>query len=142
MFWIKNRSYQEMRRMSQNIFYHSDKRKGPDLILRLISLSSIILWGFIILNFCVILSAKPEFESFFDRLLNLTVRDYWDYRLLNISLVTSLIQFILSVLALFLNTRRLKRKTDRIRASIIISLVFNYSYCCPHLYYSYIKMPI
>lgn len=126
MFWIKNRSYQEMRRMSQNIFYHSDKRKGPDLILRLISLSSIILWGFIILNFCVILSAKPEFESFFDRLLNLTVRDYWDYRLLNISLVTSLIQFILSVLALFLNTRRLKRKTDRIRASIIIiSLVLS-----------------
>lgn len=112
--------------MSQNIFYHSDKRKGPDLILRLISLSSIILWGFIILNFCVILSAKPEFESFFDRLLNLTVRDYWDYRLLNISLVTSLIQFILSVLALFLNTRRLKRKTDRIRASIIIiSLVLS-----------------
>lgn len=126
MFWIKNRSYQEMRRMSQNIFYHSDKRKGPDLILRLISLSSIILWGFIILNFCVILSAKPEFESFFDRLLNLTVRDYWDYRLLHISLVTSLTQFILSVLALFLNTRRLKRKTDRIRASIIIiSLVLS-----------------
>ncbi len=111
--------------MSQNIFYHSDKRKGPDLILRLISLSSIILWGFIILNFCVILSAKPEFESFFDRLLNLTVRDYWDYRLLLISLVTSLTQFILSVLALFLNTRRLKRKTDRIRASIIISLVLS-----------------
>ncbi|NLM73558.1 MAG: hypothetical protein GX184_05980 [Clostridiaceae bacterium] len=111
--------------MSQNTPVYFERRKGPDLILRLVRISSIILWGFIILNFFVIFSAKPEFESFFDRLLGLTVRENWDYRLLSISLVTSLIQLILSVFALFLNTRRLKRKTDRISPSIIISLVFS-----------------
>lgn len=96
-------------------------RKGPDIVCRMVDIASVILWGFIIVNFGIILWAKPEGETFFDRLFNISVRDYWDAALLQIALFLSVIQLLVSIISLYLNSKRMKRKDDRLRVSIIIS---------------------
>ncbi len=101
---------------------HANTRKGPDIVIKLIDLSSILLWVILLLNIGLIISAKPQFESFLDRLFKSTVREYWDFRLLQSALIISLVQLFLSLFSLYLNSKRLKRKNDKIRASIIISL--------------------
>lgn|GEM_PF-1762342 len=107
----------------------TDERKGPDIIVKTINLLSIGLWIFIIFNLCIILLSRPVGETFFDRLLNISVRNYWDANLLTFALVLSLIQFVISIFSFVLNTKRLKRKGDRIRISIIISIFFSLILC-------------
>lgn len=106
-----------------------NSRKGPDIILRMIDIISVVLWGFIIVNFAIILVARPVSETFFDRLFSIKVRDYWDAYLLQFSLVLSLIQLFISVFSLFLNSKRLKRKGDRLRISIIASIFLSLLVC-------------
>ena len=106
-----------------------NSRKGPDLILRMIDIISVILWGFIIVNFAIIMIAKPVCETFFDRFFSIKVRDYWDTYLLQFSLVLSLIQLLISEFSLFLNSKRLKRKGDRLRISIIVSIFISLLIC-------------
>lgn len=106
-----------------------NSRKGPDLILRMIDIISVILWGFIIVNFAIIMIAKPVSETFFDRFFSIKVRDYWDTYLLQFSLILSLTQLLISVFSLFLNSKRLKRKGDRLRISIIVSIFISLLIC-------------
>lgn len=108
--------------MENKVPQRSYTRKGPDIILRMIDIASVILWGFLIVNLAIILFARPEGETFFDRLFNLSVRNYWDAALLQIALILSLTQLLISIFSLYLNSKRLKRKDDRLRASIIISI--------------------
>ncbi len=115
--------------LESNLSVGSNDRKGPDLILRLVDIFSVILWGFQIMNFGLLFYARPVDETFFDRLLHIQVRDYWDYQLLQIALILSLVQFIISLFSLYLNSKRLKRKYDRIRLSIVISLFTSLILC-------------
>ena len=96
-------------------------RKGPDIVCRMIDIASVILWGVILADFGIILWARPEDETFLDRLFNISVRDYWDAAMLQVALFLSLVQLLLCIFSLYLNSKRLKRKDDRIRVSIIIS---------------------
>ena len=115
--------------METNATVRSNTRKGPDLIFRLIDIFSVILWGFQILNIGLLYQAKPVDETFLDRLFNVKVRDYWDYQLLQLALILSLVQFVVSLISLYLNSKRLKRKNDRIRISIIISIFSSLALC-------------
>lgn len=107
-------------------------RKGPDIVCRIVDIASVILWGFIIVNFAVILWAKPIGETFFDRLFNISVRNYWDAALLQFALFLSLFQLLVSIFSLYLNSKRIKRKDDRISVSIIVS-IFVVSLICMFL---------
>lgn len=115
--------------LETNATVRSNTRKGPDLIFRLIDIFSVILWGFQILNIGLLYQAKPVDETFLDRLFNVKVRDYWDYQLLQLALILSLVQFVVSLISLYLNSKRLKRKNDRIRISIIISIFSSLALC-------------
>ncbi len=115
--------------MNNLVSESTNSRKGPDLILRMIDIISVILWGFIIVNLAIILFAKPVGETFFDRFFSIKVRDYWNASLLQFSLILSLTQLLTSVFSLFLNLKRLKRKGDRIRISIIASIFISLLVC-------------
>jgi uncharacterized integral membrane protein len=108
---------------------NSTARKGPDLILKLLDRASVILMGILIFNLCLIFSAKPQDETFFDRLLNISVSTQWDLKLLKLSLTGSIMQLVVSLVYLYLNSKRLRRKTDRIRKSIVISLFASLLLC-------------
>ena len=118
-----------MKSLDNIVSKSTNSRKGPDLILRMIDIISVILWGFIIVNLAIIMFARPVGETFFDRFFSIKVRDYWDAPLLQFSLILSLAQLFISVFSLFLNSKRLKRKGDRIRISIIASIFISLLVC-------------
>lgn len=108
---------------------YTNLRKGPDFVIKTVDSLSIALWIFFIVIAAVILCAKPEKEGFFDRFFDVKVRDYWDFSLLKSALILSLTQFTISVISLFLNFKRLKRKNDRVRTTIVISLLTSLALC-------------
>src|SRR5690606_8164177 len=75
-------------------------------------LSSILVWIIYMFNIVAILAAKPVEEGLFDRFFNVPVRGWWDLQLLSRSLIISIIQFVISVVSIFLNTKRIKRRYD------------------------------
>jgi len=95
----------------------------------MLDIISVILWGFIILDLAMILFAKPEVETFIDRFFSVKVRDYWDTNILRFPLMLSLVQLLISVFLLFLNSKRLKRKDDKMRISVIASIYVSIFIC-------------
>lgn len=105
------------------------QRDGPDIILRLIDILSVVLWGFIIVNLMLILMAKPIAETFFDRLLDIVVIPVWNVGLLTFALKLTLVQFFISIVSLVLNALRLKRKDDKVRISLVLSTFVSLFMC-------------
>ena len=103
------------------IQFHKNRSAEPDRIIKWLDIASILIWFMFIFSTTFISYAKPGDENFFDRLFKVTVRDYWDFRILGTALIFSVILFIISALSIYLNKKRLKRKYDRIRFSFYIS---------------------
>lgn len=106
---------------SQRTYF--EKRIGPDFLVYWIRLSSFIVWLLLGIFFLVADFAKPEQVTLFDRLFDVTRRTVWDQNMLMISFFVAIVLFFFSLLSLIINTRRLKRKSDRISISLIISLI-------------------
>lgn len=106
---------------NEPIKYYKRRRTTPDPVIRWLELSSVLVWIIFLFDIAFILSARPMSESFFDRLFHVTVRNYWDVRPLKISLIISIIQFVVSIVSVYLNTRRMKRKYDTVYISNHIS---------------------
>ncbi len=105
------------------IVYKKERREKPDIVCRWLEIAAILVW---IVLFCAILfyqNAQPQAETFLDRYFELKLRKTLDYHQMSIVLYLLLSLFVLSAVSLFLNFRRLKRSTDRIRLSFVISLV-------------------
>jgi cytochrome c oxidase assembly factor CtaG len=111
---------------NEPIKYYKNRRGEPDAILKWLDIASVLTWFLILFNISLFLYARPVTENFFDRLFNVEVRDYWDTRFMTITFILSAFLFVLSLVSIYLNTKRLKRKYDRIRKSLIISAVFSF----------------
>lgn len=106
---------------NEPIKYYKNRNTKPDRISRWLEISSVLVWLIFIINISLILYGKPGSENFFDRLFNVHVRNYWDINYLRAGLLISVIQLILSTASLYLNTKRLKRKYDRMHLSLWVS---------------------
>lgn len=69
--------------------------------------------------------AQPRDQTFFDRLFSVELPDTINYSYLTPTLYLLVLLLVLSIVSLLLNFRRLKRSTDHIRVSFIISIVFS-----------------
>jgi len=115
----------EETRMYSNkpIFFIEDRRKKPDALCKWLEIASIAVW---VILFCVLIffeNARPQIETFFDRFFGIEVRETWDDSKLNTAFYLLVFLLLFSAFSIFLNSKRLKRRTDRIRKSFIISLV-------------------
>ncbi|NLU32279.1 MAG: hypothetical protein GXX04_06630 [Clostridiaceae bacterium] len=97
---------------NEPIRYYKNRRGKPDPIIRWLELSSIIVWIIYMFSIVAILAAKPVEEGLFDRFFDVPVRGYWDMQLLGRSIIICMIQFVISVVSIILNTRRMKRRYD------------------------------
>jgi formate-dependent nitrite reductase membrane component NrfD len=109
-----------MSNQSQKYF---EKRLGPDFLVYWIRISSFIVWLVLGVFFFVTDLAKPQQTTFFDRLFDVSRRTIWDQNLMMISFFVAVILFFFSLLSLIINTKRLKRKSDHISISLVISLI-------------------
>jgi len=102
-----------------------ERRKGPDTVIKAVWWISGISWALIITAFVFVGLAKPEIETFFDRLFNIRIRKYWDYELLRYTFFTLVLNFVICIVGFLLNLFRQKRKTDRINKSVILLAAVN-----------------
>ena len=101
-----------------------ERRKKVDWVVRMASILSFVSW-FVAFGVWIVLGqAQPEQENMFTRgLFNIraiTVRNYWDTRLLPIALGLLIASLCICIIAFLFNMTRMKRKTDKYRKSIIV----------------------
>ncbi len=111
---------------NEPIRYWKERRHRKDPIMLIINASNVAVWVLLILSLLVANEASPPLETLFDRLLGVKVRTYWDYSILGISQWMMAGLFILSGVGIILNSRRLKRSTDHMRVSLIITAVCSF----------------
>jgi hypothetical protein len=104
---------------------NSNRREGPDLLLKFITWISIIGWALISSVLLIIARAEPESETFFDRLLQVQVRKTWDTELLHYAFILMIFLFIISGVGLYINSKRMRRKGDKYRLSLITMAIFS-----------------
>lgn len=97
-----------------------DRRKGPDVWIRILKVLGVVSWFFMLLFLVLLEIAKPEFESFFDRYYHLNLRTTWDldvarhlYRLMFLGLG-------ISIVGLLISSQRYRRTTDRLPFALIL----------------------
>ncbi|AGC67989.1 hypothetical protein Cst_c09910 [Thermoclostridium stercorarium subsp. stercorarium DSM 8532] len=112
---------------NEPIKYIPERRKKPDIICRFLDAAVAVVWLLILSVLALVHFARPREENFFDRLFGVEVRKTMDYSLLNIAFCLLVFLFVFSLISLILNTRRLKRRTDYIRKSFIISLIASFA---------------
>lgn len=97
-----------------------ERRKKPDLVLRLITLSGALSWILLLPVLVLVEKARPVLVTFFDRWMGLEGRDYWDADAYRYAFYLMLLIMLLSAGGLLLNAFRNKRSTDSWRANLII----------------------
>ena len=104
---------------------YKNKRRQSDLILKLLSWMNAIAVASLVVVLFLVAFAKPDLETFFDRYYDISLRTNWKsgfFIYIGFFLCLSLIA---SLVGLYLNSKRLKRKEDFIRATLIISLIIS-----------------
>lgn len=102
-----------------------ERRSGPDIIVTLIKVLSVVCGSLLIVALLLIDRAKPGIETFFDRLLDVQLRKSWDHDLLVTHLFVVATICCLSIIGLIFNKLRARRKKDRYRKSLIFSIIFS-----------------
>lgn len=102
-----------------------ERRKGTDNIIKITNYLSIAALILMLPPLIIIERARPEMESLFDRWFRVTVQAGWDLDLLAESVIYIVAVFLLSAVGLYLNTTRLRRKSDRLRYGLMIPLAFS-----------------
>lgn len=101
----------------------SNRRKRPDLLLRLLTGFNAAAVICLAAALCVAAIAKPQLETFFDRYYKLQLRQTWDQNLIGyIGLLLGL-SCIASIVGLIINGKRLRRKGDHVHATLVLSLL-------------------
>ena len=103
--------------------YFAERRKGPDKWIRAMKTFAMICWALFVFSFYLVSKAQPQLESFFERWLNVKVREGWDEKMLFYTFILMLVIFYFSCFGLIINTRRHKRKTDKYSPALIFLLI-------------------
>ncbi len=97
-----------------------DRRRGPDKLIKSIRWLAIAGW----INFSISLilfdEAKPDFETFFDRLFHIQMRYHWNQTYAFLSLMWFLLCIVLSIVGLWINKKRHRRRNDEYRLNLIV----------------------
>lgn len=98
-----------------------ERRKRPDFLVKWVKWTGLISWCILIPGLYFVEKARPPMETFFDRLLEIETRQFWDVEYIDIAFYLMAALFILSMVSIIINSRRLKRKGDRLSPSLSIN---------------------
>ncbi|SMP41405.1 hypothetical protein [Anoxynatronum buryatiense] len=99
---------------------HRERRKGPDIWLRSIQWIGMISWGLMLPLLFLIDRAKPEFETFFDKMFDIQVRSTWDQDVFRWAFYLMVGLLVLSAGGLAINKSRKRRREDYYRINLVI----------------------
>jgi len=105
--------------------YYPNRRNNKDPLLKILAWSNAIAGVGLFAAICIAAAAKPEAVTFFDRFYKVNVyrRPHWDMVLVDYIAIMLVISCLTSIVGLAVNSRRLKRKGDYIRATQVVCLV-------------------
>jgi len=98
-----------------------NRRKGPDFWLQLINLVGLIIWGGWLALFSICDRAGVKL---FD--LNQTINDVKNVDLLNIALSMAVTMFFVSAILLLISLKRTRRKSDKIKITLLITEIVSF----------------
>jgi hypothetical protein len=106
---------------------YPDRRNKKDPLLKYLAIANAVAAIGLFVAICITAVAKPEVETFFDRFYKVNVyrRPHWDMVLVDYIAIMLAFSGITSIIGLLINSRRLKRKGDYIRATLVICLVMS-----------------
>lgn len=104
---------------------YPERRKTKDPLLKFLAWSNAIAAIGLFSAICIAAAAKPEAVTFFDRFyqVNTYRRPHWDMVLVDYIAIMLVFSGLTSIIGLSINSRRLKRKGDYIRATLVICLL-------------------
>ncbi len=111
--------------MLANQPYNQEKRQGPDILVKWVRIARFFAWIMLGIFLVITDTAKPQTLTFWDRFLDVKIRGFWDQNLLFIAFIVAVILFIFSFVSILINAMRLKRKTDRLCISLLITLIIS-----------------
>jgi len=103
-----------------------DRRKGPDFWVKAVGYSRFIVWLLVLLVLFFLSFAKPEMETFFDRMLHVNVRKTWNNELVKRAVYISILVYFLCASAFIVNSTRKKRKEDRYSITLILMGIISF----------------
>lgn len=103
-----------------------ERRKKPDNRLNFINLMSFCVWQIIIIIIAVISEARSLIKV--NQYANLlSPLEFWRKDLLNVALILTVCSCLICMISIILNFTRHKRRTDRIKKSLIICQILSFS---------------
>lgn len=106
--------------MSEQNSNFTERRKGPDAVVKAVWWSTGISWFLFIAAAIFFDKARPVQETFFDRLFDIRVRDYWNENALVYAFYIMMVDLAICIVGFICNMMRHRRKTDKISKSILI----------------------
>ncbi len=111
------------------------KRGGPDFWVKTIESLCVIVWLLMLIALLVIGTAKPEIETFFGRYYNIPLRRTWDLELTRYVFYIMILGMFLSVFGLIVNSKRIRRKEDSYRDSLVIVGIISFIGIIKYLFF-------
>lgn len=97
-----------------------DRRGGADLPTRILAVLNVLAWVVVVLILVVAERAKPQFESFFDRVYRLDVRTSWDLEFVQYLLWITMAGSVVGSIGLILGVVRARRRDDSSRIGLVV----------------------
>ncbi len=97
-----------------------ERRQGPDVMSVAVKAMALLAWLMCTAGGLILLSAKPERVSVFDRFTGVRRFEQWDSELMNAGLTLLLLTTVTCALGLFFNLFRMRRKTDGANISLVL----------------------
>jgi len=124
----KNTSGPIMAERERRFERREERRKGGDGILKLLSILGVIGWFVMLIALFVIDKAKPQQLEFLVNNIDSRSRSLqlgWNDSLLHYVFVLMVVGFLISIIGLYLNSMRNRRRNDSYRVHLIFLLIIS-----------------
>ncbi len=126
---IKSGSSEEDKKKSYN------RRTGPDLWVKLRRIFAIIIWPVLFITLLLLDFAKPQVETFFDRLYNINIRNSWNTEFTTYIFFLMIVGLFSSILGLVISAKRNRRRSDKYPFSFIFMAILSLIGIILHFFY-------
>jgi len=104
----------------------NDRRKGPDYLAKILTLTSIVGWLLILIALIFLFVSQPEMDTGIVRYRGIEIRDYWLAGWRNAAFIFMVLSSVSSVIAWFVHRKRSRRASDLPGSMVITLALFSF----------------
>lgn len=98
-----------------------NRRKGPDFLLQFINLIGLIIWAAWLALFAICEKAEIELLNFHQNKNSIS-----NLELLNVAIIMATVMFFVSAFLLIISLKRTRRRSDKIKISLLSSEIISF----------------